>query len=135
MSLDAMHLKCRHRGTFYLAFVKTGLNEIYTVAISIQRANECYNDWKMFLTHLKDGCSLLDMDHPQESCSGYGNFTFVLDRDKELVQALEETFPRNHSTHCSIHIQRNVQTKFHPRHVSNHISKIALLYIFRVSRK
>jgi Transposase, Mutator family len=47
------------------------------------------------------------------------------DRDKGLVQALEETFSRNHSTHCSIHIQRNVQTKFCLREVSNDINKIA----------
>jgi Transposase, Mutator family len=79
----------------------------------------------MFLMHLKEACSLLDMDHPQESCIGHAYFTFVSDRDKGLVQALEETFPRNHSTHCSIHIQRNVQAKFHPREVSNNISKIA----------
>jgi hypothetical protein len=66
----------------YLATLKTGLNEIYTAAISIQRANECYNGWKMFVTHLKDGCSLLDMNHPQASCSGHGYYTFVLDRGK-----------------------------------------------------
>jgi hypothetical protein len=58
MSLDATHLKSYHNGTLYLATAKTGLNEIYTVAISIQRANECYDGWKMFLTHLKDACSL-----------------------------------------------------------------------------
>jgi Transposase, Mutator family len=79
----------------------------------------------MFLTHLKDGCLLLDMDHPQASCSGHGYFTFVLDRDKGLVQALEEMFPKNHSTNCSIHTQRNVQAKFRPSEVSANISKIA----------
>jgi MULE transposase domain len=117
MSLDATHMKCRHKGTLYLATVKTGLNEIYTVAISIQRTNECYNGWKMFLIHLKDGCPLLDMDHTQESCGDHAYFTFVSDRNKGLVQALEETFPRNHTTHCSIHIQRYVQTRFRPKDV------------------
>jgi MULE transposase domain len=107
MSLDATHLKSRHKGTIYLATVKTGLNEIYTVAISIQR-NECYEGWKMFLTHLKDACLLLDMDRPQESCSVHCYYTFASYKDKVLVQALKENFKKNQSKQCSIHIQKNV---------------------------
>jgi hypothetical protein len=42
-----------HKGTLYLATFKTGKNEIYIVAISIQHANECYDGRKMFLTHFK----------------------------------------------------------------------------------
>jgi hypothetical protein len=39
-SLDATHLKSKHKGVMYLATVKTGLNDIYTVAVSIARMNE-----------------------------------------------------------------------------------------------
>jgi hypothetical protein len=43
MSLDATHLKSKLKGAMYLSMVKTGLNEIYTVAISIEQRNEGYN--------------------------------------------------------------------------------------------
>jgi hypothetical protein len=44
ISLDATHLKSSYRGFMYLATVMTGLNEIYTVAISIERAMTTGND-------------------------------------------------------------------------------------------
>jgi hypothetical protein len=53
MSLDATHLKSKHKGVMYLSTVKTGLNEIYTVAISIELRNEGYDGWKLFLSNLK----------------------------------------------------------------------------------
>jgi hypothetical protein len=40
MSLDATHLKSGHKGTMYLATVKTALNDIYTIAIAITRAKK-----------------------------------------------------------------------------------------------
>jgi MULE transposase domain len=98
MSLDATHLKSKHKGTLYLATVKTGLNDIYAVTIAITRANEGYNGWNTFLIHLKNACSLLEMDHPMQMHNKYAYFTFISDRDKGLVQALKDTFPRNHSS-------------------------------------
>jgi hypothetical protein len=49
MSLDAAHLKSKHKGALYQATVKTGLNDIYTIAIGIDRANEGYEGWYKFL--------------------------------------------------------------------------------------
>jgi Transposase, Mutator family len=34
------------------------------------------------------------------------------DRDKGLVEALENTFPNNHHCHCVVHIQRNVEKAY-----------------------
>jgi hypothetical protein len=62
VSLDATHLSSK----VYIATVKTALNEIYTVALSIERTNECYEGWNSFLSHLKNACSLLKMKHPLE---------------------------------------------------------------------
>jgi hypothetical protein len=43
MSLDATHLISKAKGMMYIAMVKTALNEVYTVAFSIERTNECYD--------------------------------------------------------------------------------------------
>jgi hypothetical protein len=59
MLLDATHFKSSCKGTMHLATVKTGLNEIYTVAIAIARANEGYDGWHTFLLHLKNVCLVL----------------------------------------------------------------------------
>jgi hypothetical protein len=63
MSFDATRLKSSYRENMYLATVKTGLYEIYAVAIPIGHVNEGLYGWNMLLTHLKNACSLLDMDH------------------------------------------------------------------------
>jgi MULE transposase domain len=112
MSLDATHLSSKAKGTMYIATVKTALNKIYTVAFSMERANECYDGWNSFQSHLKNACSLLEMKHPLEAHSRHAYFTFVSDRDKDLVQALRDNYPSNHTTQCIIHIQRNVTTKY-----------------------
>jgi hypothetical protein len=59
MSLDATHLKSGSKGVLYLATVKTGLNELYPVAIAIERANEGYDGWIIFLLYLKNACPLM----------------------------------------------------------------------------
>jgi MULE transposase domain len=106
MSLDATHLKSYSKGTLYLATVKTGLNELYTVAIGIQRANEGYDGWNRFLFNLKNDCPLMAWNHLIPAHQKHGFFTFVSDREKGLVQALLENFPINHATQCCIHINQ-----------------------------
>jgi hypothetical protein len=87
MFLDAAHLKWKNKGTLYLATVKTGLNDIYTVAISLERANEGYDGWKRFLLHLKNACRLLSMNYLSPNHHVHGYYTFISNRDKGLVQA------------------------------------------------
>jgi hypothetical protein len=48
MSLDAAQHKSTNKGTLSLATVKTGLNEIYTVAFAIGREHEGYHGWNYF---------------------------------------------------------------------------------------
>jgi hypothetical protein len=67
MSIDATHLKSKSKVTMYLAMVKTGLNEIYTAAISIERANKGYDGWHYFLQHLNIACPLIATNHPLEA--------------------------------------------------------------------
>jgi hypothetical protein len=76
-SVDASRLKSMNKGTLYLAMVKTGLNEIYTVTIGIERDNEGYDCWNNFLSHLRKSCPLLVMEHPVPAHSVHGYFTFI----------------------------------------------------------
>jgi hypothetical protein len=111
LSLDAAHLKSEWKGTLYTASVKTGLDELYPVAIAIICDNEDYDHWLYFLRLLKRSCSMLEMAHTLSRVT-FQYYQFISDRDKGLKEALAAVFPGNHATSCAIHIKRNVQTKF-----------------------
>jgi transposase-like protein len=78
----------------------------------LKEPTKCYDGWHYFLQHLNIACPLIATNHPLEAHKRHGYFTFISDRDKGLVQALKDVFPKNHTTQCSIHIQRNVAAKF-----------------------
>jgi hypothetical protein len=80
MSLDATHLKSKYKGTMYLSMVDMGLNEIYAVALSIERTYEGYDildKSSKSLYYVGDGSSFITT-MPIFIC-----YT----RDKGLVQA------------------------------------------------
>ena len=108
MSLDAAHLKSKWKGTLYTASVKTGSDEIYPVAIGVMNGNENESGWTWFLQLLDSAIELLVMDWPNEEYR-YKYFTFISDRQKGLVEALQKVFPHNHSCFCAIHIARNAE--------------------------
>jgi hypothetical protein len=87
--------------------VKTGLNELYTADIAIERANEGYDGWNNFSLHMKNACPLFALNYPVPAHHVHGYFIFVSNRDKGLVQAFKENFPTSHLAQCCIHIQRN----------------------------
>jgi Transposase, Mutator family len=119
----------------YLSTVKTGCNKIYTVAFAIERGNEWYDGWNTFLGHLKSSCPLLHIDHPLQPHNQYAYFTYVSDCDKGLLQALQNNFPKNHSTQCSIHIQHNVLTKSHPKNASTQVHEISKTFLYYQEEK
>jgi transposase-like protein len=45
-------------------------------------------------------------------CSTFRCFTFISDRDKSIVEAMQIVFPDNHHMHCAVHIERNVLSRF-----------------------
>jgi MULE transposase domain/Ulp1 protease family, C-terminal catalytic domain len=111
ISLDAAHLKSKWAGTLYIASVKSALDNLYTIAFAILSGNEDYQGWVYFLERLNAACPLLSDNHPLDRVT-YKYFTFVSDRDKGLMPALANIFPRNHATSCAVHIKRNVVTKY-----------------------
>ena len=108
MSLDAAHLSSELKGTLYLATVKSGNDEILPIAIGMTTDNENFLGWKYFLNNLKTSCPVLTINHRLQKCKPYKLFTFISDRDKGLIPALQEVFPNNHHTNCLFHIRANV---------------------------
>jgi hypothetical protein len=106
MSLDATHLKSKWKGVMYVASVKTPCDELFPVAMAITNENENEDGWTWFLRLLLTACEFLVVDHPKASVSKK-YYTFVSDRQKGLINALQEVFPENHAMFCSIHIARN----------------------------
>jgi hypothetical protein len=108
MSLDAAHLKSKWKGTLYVASVKTACDEIFPVAMAIMSENENEEGWTWFLRLLLSACEFLVVDHPKATID-YKYYMFISDRQKGLINALQNVFPQNHATFCSIHIARNVE--------------------------
>ena len=104
-------IKSQNGEGLYAATVKTATREIIIIAFAIIHGNEDGQGWRYFCSHLETACSVLTLPHPIERVT-YNLFTFVSDRDKGLIESLDSTFPHNHATHCAIHLQRNVETKF-----------------------
>jgi hypothetical protein len=124
LSLDAAHLKSEWKGTLYVASVKTACDEIYPVAVAIMEQNENFDGWRWFLENLKVALPTLVAPHPRgEVTKKY--FTFVCDRQKGLLEALERIFPDNLSCFCAIHIARNVQLKHGGKKMAKYIFPLA----------
>ena len=131
ISLDAAHLKSEWMGTLYVASVKTTCDEIYPVAIGIAKDNESEATWTWFLELLHSAVELLVMTHPRASVAKK-YFTFMSDRQKGLIQALNKVFPDNHSCHCSIHIARNTE-KLAGKKVARFVHALSTTFSKRVS--
>ena len=127
ISVDAAHMKSIWKGTIYMAVVKTAMDEILPVALSIQRDNECYEGWQYFLQKLHTSCPTLYAPHPYNRCRNWKLFTFISDRLKGLEPALQNVFPENHATSCAVHIKRNVAQNFGSR-AADQVTRIAKAY-------
>ncbi|XP_076942228.1 uncharacterized protein LOC143612040, partial [Bidens hawaiensis] len=75
-----------------------GNNFLYRVAFAIVES-ECTYSWKWFLNLLGD-----DLDLPHDA-----NFTFVSDRQKGLIEAVESVFPRAERRFCCRNIHENLR--------------------------
>jgi hypothetical protein len=89
-------MKSRWRGTLYIASVKTACDEIFPVAIAVIDQNEILDGWTWFLQLLRQSLPVHMLDHPKYGVS-YKHFTFISDRQKGLIAALQMVFPDNHT--------------------------------------
>ncbi|XP_071688705.1 uncharacterized protein [Rutidosis leptorrhynchoides] len=75
-------------------------NGIYSLAYAILEG-ENYNSWSWFLECLRDDLDLTSMS----------NFTFISDRQKGLIHAVERIFPCVEHGFCLRHLHENMKTK------------------------
>ncbi|XP_076882679.1 uncharacterized protein LOC143531220 [Bidens hawaiensis] len=82
----------------YAALVK-GFKLLGRELLGLDVEAECTDSWKWFLDILGD-----DLDLPHDA-----NFTFISDRQKGLIQAVESVFPRAEHRFCCRHIHENLR--------------------------
>jgi Transposase, Mutator family len=70
-------------------------------------------------------------DHPKHGVQ-YKRFSFISDRQKGLIEALQEVFPDNHASFCAIHIARNVERAM-GKNVSKYVIPLAKTFSPMVS--
>ena len=123
VSLDSAHLRSVFKGGIQIYSGLTGADEVYIYAFAIVCGNESFESWNYSNELFSSACPTLQMDGI-DTLEGYRNqvsrqtplkyhdITFVSDRDKGLGKSLDKTFPNNHSSNCSHHIQMNTKQKF-----------------------
>jgi hypothetical protein len=124
LSLDACHLLSSYQGTLFVASTLSAANEIYIIGFQITACNEDEQSWIKFLTNLKEACPRL-LEHYNDG--EWNKWVFVSDRQKGLIKALQEVFPRNLHTYCVHHIQTNVRTE-HKSECAKYIFSLAKTY-------
>ncbi|KAG7344893.1 MULE transposase domain containing protein [Nitzschia inconspicua] len=131
LSLDGAHLLSKWKGTLYIASVQTACSNIYPVSFAIMKDGEDAEGWKWFLELLVEAIPLLKMQHPDNRCR-FCYFTVISDRQKGLIQALQQVFPDNHHCFCSVHIARNVEKEVGKK-VAKHVHALSATFSKRES--
>ncbi|XP_071699784.1 uncharacterized protein [Rutidosis leptorrhynchoides] len=110
LGLDGCFMKEPAKGCILTAVGVDSNNAIYPVAYAIVDL-ECGASWTWFLKCLGEDLDL---------CSN-SNFTFISDRQKGLVHAVENLFPCAEHRHCLRHIHGNMKGSFRGVAYKNHL--------------
>ncbi|XP_076918968.1 uncharacterized protein LOC143579596 [Bidens hawaiensis] len=102
LGLDGCFMKGPFPGQILISVSIDGNRCIYPVAFALVEA-ETLNSWTWFLECLIDTLEL-----PTDA-----NFTFISDRQKGLIPALEKVFPRAEHQFCVRHILKNMRKQWH----------------------
>ncbi|XP_076890508.1 uncharacterized protein LOC143541617 [Bidens hawaiensis] len=98
IGLDGCFMKGQYPGQVLTAVGVDGNNGIYPVAYAIVET-ENKSSWTWFLEYLGD-----DVD-----ISANSNFTFITDRQKGLIPAIQDVFPAAEHRYCWRHIHENMK--------------------------
>nr|XP_043633729.1 uncharacterized protein LOC122604935 [Erigeron canadensis] len=101
LGLDGAFMKGPYPGQLLTAVCVDGNNGIYPVAYALVEA-ECKASWEWFLECLGD-----DLGLPNNV-----NFTFISDRQKGILPAINKVFPSAEHRFCLRHINENMIAKF-----------------------
>ncbi|XP_022041949.1 uncharacterized protein LOC110944602 [Helianthus annuus] len=101
LDLDGAFLKGSQQGQVLVAVGLDSNNGLYPLAYAIAEA-ENKNSWTWFLECLKDDLALQNNSW----------FTFISDRQKDLIPALEKVFPAAEHRFCLRKIHQNMKLKW-----------------------
>ncbi|KAL6508652.1 hypothetical protein OROGR_023363 [Orobanche gracilis] len=97
--LDGCHLKGRNGGILLTAVGVDPNNSLYPIAYAVVE-KEKTDTWKWFLEYLQE-----DLDIPEHAT----NFTFMSDKQKGLINAVESLFPDAEHIFCVVHLYNNMK--------------------------
>nr|XP_017239829.1 PREDICTED: uncharacterized protein LOC108212616 [Daucus carota subsp. sativus] len=97
VGLDGCHLKGPYGGQLLAAVGIDANDGMYPVAWAVVEA-ENNDSWNWFLANLRDDLRVIND----------GAFTFISDRQKGLINALEAVFPGAEHRFCVMHLYRNM---------------------------
>ncbi|GKC40235.1 mutator type transposase [Tanacetum coccineum] len=114
LGLDRAFMKGNYPGQMITAVSVDVNNGIYPVAYGIVES-ESKDSWTWFLSCLED-----DLDLYYNS-----NFTFIIDRQKGLLPALQDPFPADEHKYCVRHIHDNINLIYKGGHYKELLWKCA----------
>lgn len=100
LCLDGTHIKNKYKGHMLAATGKNGNQGIYPLAFAIVDSED-ENNWTWFLTNLY---KILE---PQGR-----KITFISDRNKGLLESVQNVFPDAYHAFCLHHLKQNVNSKY-----------------------
>ncbi|KAJ9541378.1 hypothetical protein OSB04_027884 [Centaurea solstitialis] len=114
LGLDGTFMKGPFPGQLLTAVGVDANNGTYPLAYAVVEA-ETRNSWEWFLEYLGD-----DLDLGRRS-----NFTFISDRQKGIIPAIEKLYPNAEHRFCVRHIQENMKQKWKGKAFEDHVWKCA----------
>ncbi|KAK9071946.1 hypothetical protein SSX86_008377 [Deinandra increscens subsp. villosa] len=114
LGLDGAFLKGPYPGQVLTAVGVDPNNSIYPLSYAIVEA-ETLNSWTWFLNCLGEDLGL----------EANSNFTFISDRQKGIIPALEKVFPCAEHRFCLRHINENMKQKFRGKAYKDALWKLA----------
>ncbi|XP_057535392.1 uncharacterized protein LOC130813573 [Amaranthus tricolor] len=126
IGVDGAHLKGEFPGVLLTAVGKDGNNNIFPVAWAVVET-ENVETWTWFLNLLVE---YLKSVSPSSSCARAGceDFTFMSDRQKGLIEALNSVVPEAEIRFCCRHIWANFKVKFPGELYKQHFWRAARSY-------
>jgi transposase-like protein len=102
VGIDGTHLKGKFLGALLTATTVDGEGSLFPLCFAVVDAENREN-WTRFMIKLRN---LLAVERESR------NLTFLSDRQKGLIVAIEEVFPAAPHTHCMRHLAENFRRKF-----------------------
>ncbi|XP_071726929.1 uncharacterized protein [Rutidosis leptorrhynchoides] len=114
IGLDGAFMKEPTTGHVLTTFGVDSNNGIYPVAYAIVESQSC-NSWSQFLDYLGKNLEL----------NKRSNFTFISDRQKGLINAVERIYPSAKHRFCLRHLQQNMKKNWNGKAYKDHLWRCA----------